>query len=217
MVQHAHIIEQPKWVEIIRIVQAVLSVILLGFSAYGVSYIAFNAYCLTLFTALWTILVLAYYIVSIRFAPQAYNWIAVLVLETLTTIFWLSSFATLAALYSSAVNAYHDYSYYYYYYRRSLEPRSTTDVSTYRNVLICAIVFSVITWLLFCATLAMLGLGIQKHRKAGGPMKADGTTTTTSHEMTSTAADVEKGQAAQPVAPVQPVHAAEPEMQRVEA
>lgn len=50
-----HIIKLPIWVWILKIIQAVIAVLVLGFSAYGVHWIAFDAYALALFTvSIWS-------------------------------------------------------------------------------------------------------------------------------------------------------------------
>lgn len=105
-------------------------------------------------------LILTYYFVSLHFVQVAYNWIAVLVLESLAVVFWLASFADLADTYRTGADVvdggdYLDYSYVYYYKNRRarrdpytgvLEKRDTTDFDTYVDVFRAAIAFSVIQW-----------------------------------------------------------------------
>jgi hypothetical protein len=62
-------------------------------------------------------------------------------LECLALIFWLSTWATLAALYAASAYIYSN-SYVYYWYKRSLEKRITdTD---YTGTFISALTFSVV-------------------------------------------------------------------------
>lgn len=70
-------------------------------------------------------------------------------LECLAVIFWLSTWAVLAALYADLVAAasYDDYYYSYYYYdvKRSLSSRDIVGLSeAYTGVLIAAMTFSII-------------------------------------------------------------------------
>ena len=45
-------------------------------------------------------MITAYYLISLHVAQQLYNWIALLVLECLAVVFWLSTWAVLAAAYA---------------------------------------------------------------------------------------------------------------------
>ncbi|PSR87419.1 hypothetical protein BD289DRAFT_432355 [Coniella lustricola] len=95
-----HIPDHPKGFIALRIVQLILSVVVLGLDAYTLSLLSFDANQLNIFTAVWTMIIGIYYIVVEIGGPQAwkgYNYWAVLVLDILSVIFWLVSFALMAA------------------------------------------------------------------------------------------------------------------------
>lgn len=50
MARAPHIVETPRWIPIVRILQVVIAVCILGMSAYGIYWVAFAAWCLALFT-----------------------------------------------------------------------------------------------------------------------------------------------------------------------
>lgn len=87
---------------------------------------------------------LVYYFIALHGAPKGYNWIAVLVLECLNLIFWLCTFAVLAAIYSAWGTVSYS-SYYVYYTKRSLHERDIyyEDLATaYAATLIATIAFA---------------------------------------------------------------------------
>ncbi|KAF2725274.1 hypothetical protein K431DRAFT_290952 [Polychaeton citri CBS 116435] len=179
-----HMITLPKWIWIVKIVQAVLAVIVLALSAYGVHYIPYSGYCYSIFTpltigqTLYTGIILTYYFVTLHAWNAGYNWIAMLILEIFAVIFWLSTWASLAVVYVAAsADSTYSYSYYDYYYK--LRKRDSTSWSAYLGVAIGAAVISAIQWVLFIVTLVILSIHIHRHRKAGMPMKAGGPRTGT--------------------------------------
>ncbi|KAK4155526.1 hypothetical protein C8A00DRAFT_13459 [Chaetomidium leptoderma] len=92
-----HIPIYPKGFVAIRIVQLVLAVLVLGLAAYGVSEIAFDGNCFILSVALMTLISSIYHLVVRFSAPAGYNYWAILGLDILLVVMWLSSFALLAA------------------------------------------------------------------------------------------------------------------------
>jgi len=74
-----------------------------------------------------TILVEIYYIVAETIAPAVHNYIAILTLDSLLAIFWLSAMSDSAAL-RTAFNI--PFDYYYYYNTEDL-----TQVNTYLDIL----------------------------------------------------------------------------------
>jgi hypothetical protein len=93
----AHIPLYPKGFIAIRIVQLVLALFIIGFCAYGVSTLAFSGGSLMLFTGIATLTVTIWLIVAEFGAPMIYNYWAVIALDSSLVIFWLCSFALLAA------------------------------------------------------------------------------------------------------------------------
>jgi hypothetical protein len=146
-----HIIKLPFWVWILKIVQAVLALLVLAFSAYLIDKVDnanwinsesshWDGFSLAIFTAIFTFLILGYYFGSLHFFPAAYNWIAVLALECLAFVFWLASFADLADMYrldKDWLDANIDY-----YNTGDLHDELETTNGVYQ----ASIAFSVLTW-----------------------------------------------------------------------
>jgi len=97
-----HYVDVPRYFSIIRIVQGVLSVLLLGLLCYPTNVWttsitnAPDALAFNIFTSVWTFLVLGYAIAVPLKSPKYWNKWAALGLELLTWVFWLSAFATMA-------------------------------------------------------------------------------------------------------------------------
>ncbi|KAI9757328.1 MAG: hypothetical protein M1815_001414 [Lichina confinis] len=96
------ILAQPKWVLYLRAARALLAVLVLGLAAYTMQIISFPQAQLNVFAAVFTFLVTVYIFVSEISVPKAYNRWLLLALEILSLIFWLSAFASLAALAANA-------------------------------------------------------------------------------------------------------------------
>lgn len=124
-----HIVQLPKAVWGIKIVQAIVSVLVLAFSAFILAVNPYNGYfAFSLFTALFSGIALVYYFVSLHANKSLFNWIALLVLECFCVLWWLVVWALIAAALSIVV--YYDNTYGdYYSYKRSLVKR--IDVGTY--------------------------------------------------------------------------------------
>ncbi|TVY46843.1 hypothetical protein LOCC1_G003715 [Lachnellula occidentalis] len=92
----------------IRIAQGVLTIIILGLTAYVVSswstnYSYYYSYSpsqanFLLFTSIWTIPILAYLILAPARLPAAAHKYGILAAEAVTMIFWFAGFVALAAL-----------------------------------------------------------------------------------------------------------------------
>ncbi|KAF2810328.1 uncharacterized protein BDZ99DRAFT_563235 [Mytilinidion resinicola] len=132
----SHVVDSPKWTIIVRGLQVVLAVAILGMSAYGIYWVAFGAFILSLITSLGTFIIVGYSVATSRIASlhSAYNYWAVLALDILAAIFWLASMADLAATrtsfkYPTTINGCVNYGYGGICYRkRDLEKRA---VATY--------------------------------------------------------------------------------------
>jgi len=98
----------PAYITIIRIVQVVLSILVLGLvgntlsglnkylGSYAVTLVA-EALAFMVFCCVWTWLVVAYLLVTPLYFPVAYNVWAHLALEVISWIFWLAGFASTAS------------------------------------------------------------------------------------------------------------------------
>lgn len=142
-----HVLDVPQTVFISRISQLVVAVVVMGLAAYGIYYLSFDAIDLTMFSAIATIIIAVYVIVASTAAPAAYNYWAIIALDSLMVLFWIVSFAYLAYEVASVqlvTYTYTDclYSYAgvcYYKNKRSLEiAKRSTTVYTYRNVMAAA-------------------------------------------------------------------------------
>ncbi|KAI5787156.1 membrane-associating domain-containing protein [Geopyxis carbonaria] len=81
----------------LRIIQTILSFIVLGLSAYCVDVtVRFDAAAFLVFTSVWTFLVLAYLLLTPMFYPDLHNRWAVVGLESITMIFWFAGFVAMA-------------------------------------------------------------------------------------------------------------------------
>ena len=169
----AHIPTLPNSFHILKYIQLGFATLLLPLSAFNVAVLAYNAHAYAIFVALYvsipnnihtnppmsqhrltptllqTIGITIYHIVCLHSTPQSYHWIAVLVLEIVALIFWLSCWAVLAALYAVLVllGSSYDYGYYYTSYKRDLdlEKRMSYEYSmAYTGCLIASLAFSVV-------------------------------------------------------------------------
>ncbi|KAI9691999.1 MAG: hypothetical protein M1820_009617 [Bogoriella megaspora] len=164
----SHIPQQPKWFIAFRILQLIFTVIVLGLSAYGVAStfnILWTAHVLALFTCSVGVPVLIWELVSMTASPKAYNYWAVLAFEIFFVIFWLSTFASLAALTSAIASAttYYDLSKRDYYYYSDIYVTYGYYIILAVNTAIAAINFA---W--YIVTIVLTSIYIHRHRKAGG-------------------------------------------------
>ncbi|RFU29214.1 hypothetical protein B7463_g7115, partial [Scytalidium lignicola] len=93
------IITLPKWTYALRGLQIFFSIVVLGLSAYGVYWLHFSSWGFAIFTCIATWIMLTYILVVnlVESSRGAYNYWAVLALEVVSVIFWLSAMAALAA------------------------------------------------------------------------------------------------------------------------
>ncbi|KAI1334633.1 hypothetical protein F5Y15DRAFT_420720 [Xylariaceae sp. FL0016] len=156
-----HIPVYPKGFIAVRIIQLVLAVICLGLCAFGVTYLPLVGACLMIFTAVSTLITSVYMMVSHYGPPKAYNYWAVLGLDIFLVIFWLISFALLAAQVSAIFYYYDSYSYYYY------DDEYTDAGITLGACFAAATGLGGVTWILYIVSVAIHGVALHRHRKAG--------------------------------------------------
>lgn len=109
--------------------------------------------------AIFTLIIVGYILLASSACPKAYNYWAILALDILGVVFWISTTGLLAAWASGLlISSYTDsssydcsYDYYYCYKKRSLDPLlqkryAVTTVDTWFNVL--------------CASAGIAGLGL---------------------------------------------------------
>jgi len=179
MSSREHVLPTPKALLGLRIVQLVVAVVLLGLAGYEITYIAFDGACLTLFTAIATLITVVYILVAELSAPAAYNYWAILGLDIFCIIFWIISMSIMAwevaatSWYindsSSGSTCYYDYTLLedVCYKKRDLTKRYTTYY-TYRNVMAAAAGLAGLEFILFAITLGVFARALSLHRKNGG-------------------------------------------------
>ncbi|KAH8593821.1 hypothetical protein B0O99DRAFT_688258 [Bisporella sp. PMI_857] len=183
----AHIPALPFWVAIIRVFQLLLAVVVLGCSAYA--YHTFNgdeisgytdifrAYSFSFFAFSWTILFILYIFVTPLFLPKFYLYWAHIVLEALTLLWWMVTFALFADMIQSSWWKYYEslidsasqledtaQDYGYSYGSNSAIDSFKAAIGTTK----AALALSVINWVLFIVTLVALSIYVNKHRKEQG-------------------------------------------------
>ncbi|KAI4865512.1 hypothetical protein F4820DRAFT_448002 [Hypoxylon rubiginosum] len=163
-----HIPIYPRGFIAVRIIQLIIAIICLGLSAFGIVYIAFAGDALTLFTAIVTLITSIYCLVARYGPPKAYNYWAILGLDIFLVIFWLISFAVLAAQVAAAFAYYSSLSDYYndYYDYNDLSDYDTA-VTVYGSCLAAAAGLGGVEFLLYVISLSIHGVMLHRHRKAG--------------------------------------------------
>ncbi|KAI1105557.1 hypothetical protein F4804DRAFT_331144 [Jackrogersella minutella] len=159
-----HIPLYPKGFVTVRILQLLLSIICLGLSAFGIVYLVFAGDGLMLFTAIATIITSIYCLVAHFGPPKAYNYWAILGLDIFLVIFWLISFAILAAQVAPVFAVYHSYSDYYDDYDLS---DYDAAITTYGACLAAAAGLGGVEFLLYVISLSIHGVMLHRHRNAG--------------------------------------------------
>ena len=137
----------------------------MALSAYaGSGYLVFYAgYGIGIFSFIWTLLFICYIEITTFWAPQAYNKYAHLVLECLSVIFWLSTFASLAVVAAAWDWGYSAIATCYGGYCVKLKARSY-DYNGPANATKAAAALGAIEWALFCGTLITYGIYLHRNR-----------------------------------------------------
>ncbi|KAI0204632.1 hypothetical protein F4808DRAFT_414408 [Astrocystis sublimbata] len=147
-----HIPLYPKGFVALRIIQLVLGIICLGLTAYAVAVAPITGAALMLFTAIVTLLTSIYLLVAHFGPPKAYNYWAILGLDIFHVIFWLISFALLAAQAALVI------SYYGNYY---------VEFTIYGSIIAAAAGLGGVNWVTYLVALIMHSIALHRHRGAG--------------------------------------------------
>ncbi|OBR10275.1 Integral membrane protein [Colletotrichum higginsianum IMI 349063] len=158
-----HIPLYPKGFIAIRVVQLILALVVTALCAFGIYLLPFSGNCLMIFVSISTMIVTTWLIVAEFGIPKVYNYWAVLALDIFLVVFWLCSFGLLASqaaylLDSSAVCDYYGYCY------------SSAPTGVYLIFTACMAAAAGIGGLefaLFVASMAIHGVMLHRHRKAG--------------------------------------------------
>ncbi|KAK3336632.1 hypothetical protein B0T19DRAFT_437373 [Cercophora scortea] len=160
-----HIPIYPNGFIALRIVQLVFAVIVIGLAAFGIYYLAFDGDCFILAVGIMTLITSIYHIVAWFGAPNIFNYWAVLSLDILLLIMWLSSFALLAsqvAWFFAVTN----YSYSYDYYS-SYSYSSTRGDNIVASCLAAAAGLGGLEFALHIVSLSIHSVMLHRHRAAG--------------------------------------------------
>ncbi|KAF3764501.1 hypothetical protein M406DRAFT_322631 [Cryphonectria parasitica EP155] len=160
-----HIPLYPKGFIALRIVQLILSVVVLGLDAYALSILSFDATQLNIFTALWTMIIGIYYLVvevGGHSAWKGYNYWAVLTLDIFSLIFWLVSFALMAARVAPFANGFEVCGVLYCDY----EPLEGEWLTLFASMAAVAGLGGV-EFILFIVSLSIHSVVLHRHRDAG--------------------------------------------------
>ncbi|KAL1591346.1 hypothetical protein SLS60_012090, partial [Paraconiothyrium brasiliense] len=153
----------PRWTVAVHAVQILFAIVILGFDAYGIKYIAYNALIFSLVVCLCTMAVAAYLIASQTIIPKMYNVYIALAVHVWLLIFWvvdLGLVANLAAMWGRDGST-------YCYVKRDLMKRDTTTFGAYYGVLAAGAVFAAIELVTWALTAVFLLLAWNKSRTAG--------------------------------------------------
>jgi hypothetical protein len=172
-----HVLVLPKPVLALRTVQLFFALIILALASYGVYWWSYDGDDLILFTAIATMIITVYVIAAER-APMIYNYWAILGLDIFAIVFWVISFSLLASEVASWV-IYTDnfgcttdiFGDVVCYKKRSLGLSKrfwTTSPYRYRDSMAAASALGGLEFILFVITLTFTGVGLHRHRKAGG-------------------------------------------------
>ncbi|KAF2236253.1 hypothetical protein EV356DRAFT_77263 [Viridothelium virens] len=168
----AHIPLHPSWFITFRIIQLVLTVIVLALSAYGLaqSWLTWVALCIAIFTCAVGLPVLIWELVAMTATPRAYNYWAVLAFDIFLVIFWLISWPWVAALAGDiAAATTYTGTYTYDYVKRDYYFYSDGYVSsTYWAILAVNAAAGAVNWVMYVVTLVLTSIYVYRHRQAGG-------------------------------------------------
>ncbi|KAG9242779.1 hypothetical protein BJ878DRAFT_154057 [Calycina marina] len=166
-----HVVTLPKWIFVIRIIQAVLAIVVLGLSAYGIYWVPYNSWCFALFVSLATLIVVGYNLLTTHVAPcrPAYNYWAVLGLDIFMIVFWLSSMGALAAtraafIYPATINGCYNDGYGGVCFKRSVLGKRDVASYGYLSMMSASAGISALEMILFIIVLVVFSIALRKHR-----------------------------------------------------
>jgi hypothetical protein len=167
----ANVLPVPRWTVLIHGIQIILAIIILGLSAYGVRWIAYNALIYAIVTCLCTLGVALYIIASSLFIHKLYNGYIVLGFHVWMIIFWivdLGLVANLARIWGTYDDYSYGYSYYYYPYAKRdlshLAKRDTTTYKAYYGALAAGAFFAAVEFALWVVGAVIVAIYLNKNR-----------------------------------------------------
>ncbi|KAK4444496.1 hypothetical protein QBC34DRAFT_474725, partial [Podospora aff. communis PSN243] len=222
-VENQYVQQTPLWVVVVRGFQALFAFVILAMCGYLIHGKAMDANVFALVVGLMTWGVVAYALVSekVSGARGLYNIWAILSLDLLMAIFWLSSMGANAAQRASFVHSVNiEYCWddgsavnsgHCVVSKRALERRAAVAGSVALAVMSAIAGLSALLMLLFVATLVFHGHTFRMYHQAKKPVPSDNATT----EMTAQQAPAQAPPQVQP--PAQPVYAGYPSQTQPQA
>ncbi|OCL09135.1 hypothetical protein AOQ84DRAFT_439173 [Glonium stellatum] len=175
MESQSHVVAVPRWTLGLHIIQLLFAVIILGLSAYGISFISYNVLIYSLVVCLCTFGVVIYMLVASTIAPKVYNMWAFLALNIWMIVFWIVQFSLVASL-ASLWHISCSYDVYYgercTYGKRDLgglEKRETTTYQAYYGALVAGALFGAAEFVLWLVVLIIFSIHLNRHRLSGAP------------------------------------------------
>ncbi|VBB72633.1 Putative protein of unknown function [Podospora comata] len=151
----------PKGFIVLRILQLVVAVIVLGLVAYSIHFLAWDGNAFMLAVAIMTILTSIYHLVAWFGAPEAFNYWAVLALDILLIVMWLASFSVVAAHIAPWMQYYGSYLYL-----------TSTYEQAWWTGLAAASGMGGLNFALHVISLIIHSIRLHRHRKEGGHSQA---------------------------------------------
>ncbi|RYP54520.1 hypothetical protein DL768_000722 [Monosporascus sp. mg162] len=139
---------------------------------YPRGFVAIRIVQLVIGLAIATLIASIYCLVAHFGPPQAYNYWAILGLDIFLLVFWLISFALLAAQVAYYLYYYSSYSYYGYsdysdYYDYDYYVYDAVVYLTYFQILAGAVGLGGVEFILYIISLSIHSVMVHRHRKAG--------------------------------------------------
>ncbi|KAJ4295907.1 hypothetical protein N0V88_004609 [Collariella sp. IMI 366227] len=163
-----HIPLYPNGWIAIRIVQLVLSIIILAMTAYNVDVIAYDGNSLMLAVAVMCLVATLYIVLAHHTIPQTYNYWAVLGLDMLFVVLWLCAFALQASRVALLYEETNDLGYTYNYRTgKYTTAKKSTALSAFLGTQAGSAALGGVQFVLFIVSLVIGSIRLHRHRAAG--------------------------------------------------
>ncbi|KAG6101911.1 hypothetical protein E4U30_000687 [Claviceps sp. LM220 group G6] len=173
----SHVLHTPIWVTIVRALQILISLVILGLAGRLMHDLYLDEFGLAVATSVLTWIIVLYFLLTEKISSwhKAYHVVAVLALEAFLVVLWLATFAAAAArrasfkVQASTSYCYDDGSYInslYCFRKRALEKRAVLFKSG-QDMFSAIAGLGALVWLLFIATFVYTLVMFLRGRKEG--------------------------------------------------
>ncbi|KAG5938816.1 hypothetical protein E4U59_003569 [Claviceps monticola] len=173
----SHVLHTPIWVTVVRALQLLLSLAILGLAGRLMQDLYLDEFGLAVATSVLTWIIVLYFLLTEKISSwhKAYHVVAVLALESFLVVLWLATFAAAAARRASfKVQASTSYCYYYGSYlssltcfrKRAFERRAVLFKSG-QDMFSSIAGLGALVWLLFIVTFVYTLVMFLRGRKEG--------------------------------------------------